>query len=161
MRLPAKIEPWLTPEAMLEWVYEARAAPGLLQKRLAVWLTWAGPFYAARVAQLLGVAQVSVWRWVSRYKRLGPQGLGPTGRGGRRHGRLAGRQQEAEVLAGLRGEARVGHLLTARPIRLELERAAGQPLSSAGLYRLLKRHRWRKGAPRPRHPRTQPEALAA
>jgi hypothetical protein len=47
VRLPAKIEPWLTPAGMLQWVYEARAAPGLLQKRLAVWLTFAGPFYAA------------------------------------------------------------------------------------------------------------------
>jgi transposase len=161
MRLPAKIEPWLTPEAMLEWVYEARAAPGLLQKRLAVWLTFAGPFYAARVAELLGVAQGSVWRWVSRYNRLGPQGLGPTRRGGRRHGRLASRQQEAEALASVRAEARAGNLLTAWPIRRALERVAGQPLSKAGLYRLLARHRWRKGAPRPRHPQTQPEALGA
>jgi transposase len=161
MRLPAKIEPWLTPEAMLEWVYEARAAPGLLQKRLAVWLTWAGPFYAARVAQLLGVARVSVWRWVARYNRLGPQGLGPTRRGGRRHGRLASRQQEAETLAGLQAEALAGDLLTAWPVRRELERVAGQPLSKAGLYRVLARHRWRKGAPRPRHPQTEPEALAA
>ena len=44
MRLPAQIKPWLTPEAMREWVDEARAAPGRLQKRLAVWLTFAGPF---------------------------------------------------------------------------------------------------------------------
>ena len=161
MRLPAKIEPWLTPEAMLDWVYEARAAGGLLQKRLAVWLTWAGPFHAARVAQLLGVAQVSVWHWVARYNQLGPQGLGPTRRGGRRHGRLASRQQEAEALAGLRVEALAGNLLTAWPIRRELERVAGQPLSKAGLYRVLARHRWRKGAPRPRHPQSQPETLAA
>jgi len=161
MRLPAQIKPWLTPEAMLEWVDEARAAPGLLQKRLAVWLTFAGPFYAARVAELLGVARVSVWRWVARYNRLGPQGLGPTRRGGRRHGRLASRQQEAEALAGLRAEALTGELLTAWPIRRELERVAGQPLPKAGVYRVLARHRWRKGAPRPRHPRTEAEALAA
>jgi transposase len=145
---------------MRQWVYEARAEPGFLQKRLAVWLTFAGPFHAARVAELLGVARVSVWRWVARYNRLGPEGLGPSHRGGRRHGRFANRQQEADTLAGLQAQALAGNLLTARPIRVELERVAGQPLSSAGLYQLLGRHRWRKGAPRPRHPRTKPEALA-
>jgi transposase len=161
MRPPAKIKPWLTPQAMLKWVYEARSEPGLLPKRLAVWLTFAGPFPAARVAALLGVARVSVWRWVGCYNRRGPESLQPWCRGGRRHGRLASRQQEADTLADLRAEALAGNLLTARPIRRALEGAAGQPLSTAGLYQLLARHDWRKGAPRPRHPRTKPEELAA
>src|SRR2546421_505878 len=78
MRPPAKIRAWLTPAAMVKWVYAASAQPMLLRKRLAVWLTAAGPFYAARVAQFLGVAEVSVWRLVARYNRLGPQGLGPS-----------------------------------------------------------------------------------
>src|SRR4051812_50065357 len=89
MRPPAKIRAWLTPAAMVEWVYAASAEPMLLRKRLAVWLTAAGPFYAARVAQFLGVAEVSVWRWVARYNRLGPEGLGPSRRGGRRHGHFS------------------------------------------------------------------------
>ena len=161
MRPPAKIRAWLTPAAMLEWVYAASAEPMVLRKRLAVWLTAAGPFYAARVAQLLGVAEVSVWRWVARYNRLGPEGLGPSGRGGRRHGHFSDRQQEAEALAPLRPEALAGDLLTAAPIRAALERALGGPLSHAGLYQLLARQQWRKLAPRPRHPETAPEALEA
>src|SRR4051794_17097580 len=95
MRPPAKIRAWLTPAAMVEWVYAASAEPMLLRKRLAVWLTAAGPFYAARVAQLLGVAEVSIWRWVARYNRLGPEGLGPSRRGGRRPRHLAARHQGA------------------------------------------------------------------
>jgi len=146
---------------MVKWVYAASAQPMLLRKRLAVWLTAAGPFYAARVAQFLGVAEVSVWRWVARYNRLGPEGLGPSRRGGRRHGHFADRQQEAEVLAHLHPEALAGDLLTATPIRAELERALGGSLSHAGLYQLLARHQWRKLAPRPRHPETAPEALEA
>jgi transposase len=161
MRPPAKIRAWLTPAAMVEWVYAASAEPMLLRKRLAVWLTAAGPFYAARVAQLLSVAEVSVWRWVARYNRLGPEGLGPSRRGGRRHGHFGDRQQEAEALAELDPEALAGDLLSAAPIRAELERAIGRSLSHAGLYQLLTRHRWRKLVPRPRHPQTEPEALEA
>jgi transposase len=146
---------------MVEWVYAASAEPMLLRKRLAVWLTAAGPFYAARVAQLLSVAEVSVWRWVARYNRLGPEGLGPSRRGGRRHGHFGDRQQEAEALAELDPEALAGDLLSAAPIRAELERAIGRSLSHAGLYQLLTRHRWRKLVPRPRHPQTEPEALEA
>src|SRR5689334_15188030 len=161
MRPPAKIRAWLTPAAMVKWVYAASAEPMLLRKRLAVWLTAAGPFYAARVAQLLSVAEVSVWRWVGRYNRLGPEGLGPSRRGGRRHGHFGDRQQEAEALAQLHPEALAGDLLSAAPIRAELERAVGRSLSHAGLYQLLARHQWRKLAPRPRHPQTEPEALEA
>lgn len=161
MRPPARIQPWLTPVAMIDWVYAASPEPILLRKRFAVWLTAAGPFHAARVAQLLSVSEVSVWRWVARYNRLGPEGLGPSRRGGRRPGHFTGPQQEADALAQLHPEALAGDLLTAAPIRAGLERASGHSLSHAGLYQLLARHQWRKLAPRPRHPHTEPEALEA
>src|SRR4051794_12744676 len=132
MRPPAKIRAWLTPAAMVKWVYAASAQPMLLRKRLAVWLTAAGPFYAARVAQFLGVAEVSVWRWVARYNRLGPEGLGPSRRGGRRHGHFADPQQGAEGLAHPHPEGPAGGLLPAPPIPAEVERALGGAFAPPG-----------------------------
>ena len=161
MRPPAKIKPWLSLPQLTEWVCAAAADTSLLRKRLVVWLMALQPSHARPVAALLGVPVVSVWRWVGRYNRGGPQALGPSRRGGRHRGHFASRAQEASALAALEPRALVGDLLTAGPIRQVLEQAAGHRLPSSTLYRLLARQDWRKLAPRPRHPRTTPDALEA
>jgi transposase len=113
------------------------------------------------VAALLEVSVVSVWRWVGRYNRGGPQALGASRRGGRRRGRFDSRAKEANALAGWEPQALTGDLLTAGPLRQALEQALGHQLPTSTLYDLLARQDWRKLAPRPRHPRTTLEALAA
>ncbi|MBV9489950.1 MAG: winged helix-turn-helix domain-containing protein [Verrucomicrobia bacterium] len=161
MRPPAKIKPWLSLPELTEWVCAASADASLLRKRLVVWLLALQPSHARQVAVLLGVSVVSVWRWVGRYNRGGPQALGASRRGGRRRGHLASRAAESRVLAGLEPRAFAGDLLTAGPLRQALEQAAGHRLPTSTLYALLARQDWRKLAPRPRHPRTTSEALEA
>jgi transposase len=161
MRPPAKIKPWLSLPQLTEWVCAASADASLLRKRLVVWLMALRPCYARQVAALLGVSVVSVWRWISCSNRGGPQALRASRRGGRRRGHFDNRAEEVSALAGLEPQALAGDLLTAAPIRQGLERAAGHPLSSRSVYELLARQDWRKLAPRPRHPRTKPEALEA
>jgi transposase len=161
MRPPAKIKPWLSLPQLTEWVCAASADASLLRKRLVVWLMAFQPRHARQVAALLGVSVVSVWRWISGYNRHGPQALRASRRGGRHRSHFASRAKEASILAGLEPQALAGDLLTAGPIRQGLEQAAGHPLSTRSLYDLLARQDWRKLAPRPRHPRTTPEALAA
>jgi Homeodomain-like domain len=75
MRPPAKIKPWLSLPQLTEWVCAAAADTSLLRKRLVVWLMALQPRHARQVATLLGVSVVSVWRWVGRYNRGGPQAL--------------------------------------------------------------------------------------
>jgi transposase len=161
MRAPAKIKPWLSLPQLTEWVCAAAADASLLRKRLVVWLMALQPRHARQVAALLGVSVVSVWRWVRRYNRGGPQALGPSRRGGRHRGHFDNRAQEASALAALEPRALAGDVLTAGPIRQALEQAVGHRLLSTTLYALLARQDWRKLAPRPRHPRTTPEALEA
>jgi transposase len=161
MRPPAKIKPWLSLPQLSEWVCAASADAGLLRKRLVVWLMALQPCHARQVAALLGVSVVSVWRWVGRYNRGGPQALGASRRGGRRRGHLDSRTEEASVLAALEPRALAGDLLTAGPLRRALEQAAGHRLPTSTLYALLARQDWRKLAPRPRHPRTASETLEA
>jgi transposase len=161
MRPPAKIKPWLSLPQLTEWVCAASADATLLRKRLVVWLMALHPCHARQVAALLGVSVVSVWRWVGRYNRGGPQALRASRRGGRHHGHFDSRAKEASALAALEPRALTGDVLTAGPLRQALEQAVGHPLPTSTLYALLARQDWRKLAPRPRHPRTRPEALEA
>src|SRR5919202_2333373 len=161
MSPPAKTKPWLSLPQLTEWVCAAAADASLLRKRLVVWLMALQPRYARQVAGLLGVSVVSVWRWISCYKRDGPQALRASRRGGRRRGHFENRAKAASALVGLEPRALAGDLLTAGPIGQALGQVAGHPLSSRSLYDLLARQAWRKLAPRPRHPRITPEALEA
>jgi len=159
MRRPAQIKPWMLAEEMVVWVQEApnRAA---YQRRLAVWLTWVGPFHAAEVARMLCVSKQAVWLWISQYNRNGPEGLERRGRGGRRWSYLRWPQEQA-VLESLTERARQGEILTAKQLWAEIQEAAGREVSLGYVYRLLRRHNWRKVGPRPRHVKADPAAQEA
>ncbi|HEY5344316.1 MAG TPA: winged helix-turn-helix domain-containing protein, partial [Solirubrobacteraceae bacterium] len=43
----------------------------------------------------------------------------------------------------------------------ELAQRSGRPVGPSTLYRILKRHGWRKVVPRPRHPDADPERQEA
>jgi len=94
MRRPAQIESWLTPEELLSWLKEAPTVEAY-QKKLAVRLTYIGPFHAQEVATMLGVSKQAVWLWLRQYNKHGPLGLGRKGRGGRRWSLLSWEEEEA------------------------------------------------------------------
>ena len=56
MRRPASIKPWLSPEDLQTWVRETRSREEY-QKRLAIWLTYLGPFPAPPRCHLAGGLQ--------------------------------------------------------------------------------------------------------
>ena len=155
MRKPATIHSWLSPEDLQAWVREARGRDEY-QRRLAIWLTYLGPFPAHHVATLLGVSKQAVWLWVSQYNRRGPQGLERAGRGGRRWAYLSW-EEEVAFLASLQERAQKGQILTVRQIHRQLCQRAGKEVSLGYLYRLLHRHHWRKLGPRPRHVQANPQ----
>jgi transposase len=130
------------------------------QKRLAIWLTFIGPFHAHQVATLLGVSKQAVWLWVGQYNRHGPKALARQGRGGRRWAYLSWEQEEA-FLAGLREGAQKGRVLTASQMRSQLCQATGKPVSLGYVYRLLHRHRWPVTGPRFRRAKSNPQRQEA
>ena len=158
MRRPARIEPWLSPEELAVWVREAPSRAEY-QKRLAIWLTFSGPFHADRVADLIQVSTPAVWRWVAQYNRRGPEALRRQGRGGRRWAFLPWTEEEA-LLDALRQRA-AGEVITAKALWPAVKKATGKAVSLDYVYRLLHRHGWRKFGPRPRHVNADPEAQAA
>ena len=62
-------------------------------------------------------------------------------------------EQEAKVLARFEEEADAGYELTVSDIRKGLETELGRETAVAYVYRVLKRHGWRKVMPRPKHPK--------
>jgi transposase len=155
MRKPAIIKSWLTPEELLSWLKEAPTVEAY-QKRLAIWLTYIGPFHAQEVADMLGVSKQAVWLWLGQYNKHGPTGLGRKGRGGRRWSLLSWDEEET-LLKSLEQRAIAGELLTAKQLLPEISEAVGQEVSLGYVYSLFRRHRWRKLGPRPRHVKAKRE----
>jgi len=149
MRRPSSLRPWFTVEQLVAWVKESpdKAA---YQRRLAIWLTYAGPFAAHRVAELLAVSTQAVWKWVGEYNSLGPSGLERKGRGGRRWG-LMTLDQERAFLDRHLAKAESGHLPTARQLSSALSKKLSQEVSIDYIYALLRRHQGHKLTPRPHH----------
>lgn len=156
MRCPAQIKPWVSPEEMMIWVREAPSRDAY-QRRLAVWLTYIGPFHAREVADMLCVSKQAVWLWIGQYNRHGPEGLRRQGRGGRRWSYLTWDQEE-KLLRSLEDRAQAGEIITAKQMLPEIEALVGAEVSKGYVYKLLKRHNWRKLGPRPRHVKANTQA---
>jgi transposase len=149
MKKPAHIVNWLSIEEMAVWVREAQTKEEY-KKRLAIWLTKIGPFFAHEIANMIQVAKQSVWLWISQYNKNGPKGLERKGRGGRRWAYLP-EDVERSLLTSFSIRATKGEIITAKHIYQEVCKVVGKKVSLDYVYRLLYRHGWRKIGPRPRH----------
>jgi transposase len=156
MRGPAQVESWLSAEELLVWLREAPDRDAY-QKRLAVWLTFIGPFHAHEVANMLGVSRQAIWLWIGQYNKNGPAGLERSGGGGRRWSYLSWREEE-EILRPFRERAALGEVVTATAMWPQISKAMDQEVSLAYIYKLLHRHGWRKLGPRPRHVKSDIQA---
>jgi transposase len=142
MRRPASIRPWLSEKQLEAWVRNARNREEY-QKRLAIWMTYVGPYPAHQVARLLVVSKQAVWLWVSQYNREGRDGLERGGRGGRHHAILTVAQETA-LLEDFQKRAQQGDPPRAVQVREELSRATGREVSISYVYRLFDRIGWRE-----------------
>jgi transposase len=95
-----------------------------------------------------------VW---STYLRLGLEGLISKAWGGRVRANLSLNQERA-LIAQFEAKARSGGVLVVSEIHRAYEGEVGHPVPKSTIYRILARHGWRKVAPRPRHPKNDPEA---
>jgi transposase len=112
------------------------------------------------VAKALQVSTAAVQQWVHLYNHDGVEGIALKGRGGRRRAYLT-LEEEAALLEGLRARAGEGLLITAKAVRSQAQLHLGHPVSEDYAYDVLHRHGWRKVAPRPAHPESDPETQEA
>lgn len=110
------------------------------------------PKPASEIALELGLARQTVHNFIAAYNRYGPSVLESPGRGQRQRAYLSLAQEQAMLTPFLERSV-PGHLSTVLEIKAALEKAVGHPVAKNTVYRLIKRHRWRKETPRPRHPK--------
>lgn len=107
---------------------------------------------ASEIAQVLGWATATVHITHSRWAKEGESLFDLKGKGGRYNQHLT-EAEEAELLASYAGQAAAGNVLKVAEIQAAYEARVGKQVPNSTIYRLLKRHGWRKVTPRPRHPK--------
>jgi transposase len=141
--------------------YRSRKFPAAELKRfLCVWLRAEQGLPATEIARAVGFHDVTVRDVQKEFIAKGVRAFGCGGRGGRRR-QLMTLEEEAEFLKGFLESAADASLLTARAMKSALEERLGRPVHESTVYRILKRHGWRKLVPRPMHPKQDKEALEA
>ena len=68
-------------------------------------------------------------------------------------------EEEAEFLETYTKQAEQGHLVDIREMESEYEKRVGHSIGSGQIYRVLRRHDWRKIMPRSKHPKKASEEV--
>ena len=126
--------------------------PKQLQRWRIVYTALLQPRKAEEIAESVGVSKSLVQKIISRYNKYGVRSIEIKASGGRYHEYLT-REEEKQFLFPFFEHAEKGELVTTESIFLAYQERVGHHVHETTIYRLLKRHGWRKVQPRPRHPK--------
>ena len=121
------------------------------QKWLIIYNALVDPRPAVEIALHTGTSKRTVYQVVSDYNRKGIEGIETPGKGGRRRGYMS-LAEEKKFLTPFMDLAQKGLITTVTKIKQAYEAEIGQKVHQTTIYRLLKRHEWRKVMPRSHHP---------
>lgn len=114
----------------------------------------------SEIGRQLETSSDVVSRWISWYVKGGVEALLPKKREGRH--RNMSYEEEACFLAAYEERAQAGQVVEVSEMEAAYEEKAGHRIGGGQIYRVLKRHGWRKIKPRSRHPKkATPEAIEA
>jgi transposase len=113
-----------------------------------------------QVGLAVGFSPSTVKKLWSQYFFEGQEVLIGQGRGGRRKANLS-LEAEEKLLVDFFDKAKRGKVLVVNEVKAAYEDAVGHRVPKSTVYRMLARHGWRKIAPRPRHPKADPQKLAS
>ena len=102
------------------------------------------------IGEICGYCEQFVTELVAEYRAVGIEEIIKDKR--TTNNRRLSREAESEMLEGFRGIAAAGQLITAEDILRKYEELTGRESNISTIYKLLKRHGWRKVKPRPEHP---------
>ena len=105
----------------------------------------------AEIAEQLETVTDMVSRWVCMYVKGGIEALLPKER--RSNPRNMSYDEEAGILSSFEKLAEAGQIVEVFDIKKAYEEKAGHRIGKGQIYRVLKRHEWRKIKPRSRHPK--------
>ena len=121
-----------------------------VQRWLVIWNALVAPRPAKDIALHVGLSVHTVHNLISMYNRYGSQAVETAGKGGRKNSYLSF-EEEAEFLKTFEDKASAGQIATALEIKIAYEKELGHSVHKTTVYRMLKRHGWRKVMPRPFH----------
>ena len=104
----------------------------------------------AEISEATGYHEQYITDIVRKYTREGMASV--IGNHYRGNNRRMSYEEEVELLEEFREEAESGLLISAAKILEKYEEKTGKASNTSTIYKLLKRHGWRKVKPRPRHP---------
>ena len=114
----------------------------------------------AEIAEQLETSSDMISYWVSCYAKRGLEGLLPAKR--EAHRRNMSTAEEKQLLSTFEKEAEAGRVVEVSEIKKAYETKVAHTIGSGQIYKVLKRHGWRKIKPRSRHPKkATPEAIEA
>ena len=125
-----------------------------------IWLRATFAMNSDEVALAVGFSPATVKKLWSQYFSGGEESLIGQGRGGRRRANLS-LEEEENFLFHFFEKAKSGEILVVNEVKAAYEEIIGHSVPKSTVYRVLARHGWRKIAPRPRHPKFDPEKLEA
>lgn len=146
--------------AALEGLLKKAKTKADFQRVQCVWLRVLFGFSSDKVARAVGWRPGTVKKIWSDYFSHQEKALLGKGRGGRRRANLS-LEEETGLLGGFFRKAEKGGILVANEVKAAYEKAIGREVPKSTIYRMLARHGWRKVAPRPRHPKSDPKAREA
>jgi len=127
-----------------------------VKRWLVIWNAFADPRPAKEIALHLGMSVHTVHNLISSYNRHGSRGIETAGKGGNKRTHLSF-EDESEFLKSLESMASSGQIGTISEIQAAYEKRVGYVVHKSSVYRLLKRHGWRKVMPRPFHVNSKKE----
>ena len=125
-----------------------------------IWLRAAFAMSSDEVALAVGFSPATVKKLWSQYFSGGEEVLIGQGRGGRRRANLS-LEEEQKLLVHFFDKAESGEVLVVNEVKAAYEKAVKLTVPKSTVYRMLARHGWRKIAPRPRHPKADPQKMEA
>ena len=123
-----------------------------------IWLRAVFGMTSDQVGLAVGFSPSTVKKLWSQYFSEGQEVLISQGRGGRRRANLS-LEEEETLLTHFFEKAKRGEVLVVSEVKAAYEAAVGHRVPKSTVYRMLARHGWRKVAPRPRHPKSDPQKL--
>ena len=153
MRPPKPISP--EDHAALKGLLKEARKKADFQRVQCLWMRAELGMNSTEIAAAVGWSKSTVKIVQMRYFREKELALVGVGRGGRKRENLT-YEEERKLLEGFSGVAEKGGVLVVSDIKAAYERKVGRPVAKSTVYRVLARHGWRKIAPRPRHPKSDP-----
>ena len=109
------------------------------------------------VSQATGFCKEYVSQLVKKYREKGLEAISGNHYGGNH--RNMSEEKEAAILAPFQARGEKGEIVEIRELGEAYQAAVDHPVSAGQIYRVLKRHGWRKVMPRSRHPKKASEEV--